>query len=283
MSVWHSYNFRAILIPYPGVCRITWFRTCLLNICWPCWLRLNFHEYADMDTWVQRWLGCGSMLIDHSAGHCFPRWMCVPQPIPFYSFCAMGDYLTLMCLVRSSLTNILRCPGSSGGCALEEVGLLLYLDPSWHIPFLPVLNGYSRSLPRYGLVVSRPVSSYLPWVHQRTPAVCSAILSPPFLTLDPAVYASSQDFVICGLSALAFPSARVIISRWDATLIHLPEFFSDNTSNMTGCGKPIFQTFRHLLIESRLTYLGLFMLHGTVLQSWPSMQFSMYYWVSWSL
>ena len=42
----------------------------------------------------------------------------------------MENYVTLMCLVRLSLTNTLRCPGSSGGCGLGEVGLLIYFDPS---------------------------------------------------------------------------------------------------------------------------------------------------------
>ena len=42
--------------------------------------------------------------------------------------CAMGNYLKLTSVVHSSLTD-LRCPGSSGGCGLGEVGRLISSDP----------------------------------------------------------------------------------------------------------------------------------------------------------
>ena len=46
----------------------------------------------------------------------------------------MGNYVKLTSVVHSSLTN-LRCPGSSGGCGLGEVGRLIYYgSPLTHSP-----------------------------------------------------------------------------------------------------------------------------------------------------
>ena len=92
----------------------------------------------------------------------------------------------------------------------------------WHIPFLSVLNGYSWSLPQYGLAVSRPVSSYLPWIYQHTPTVCSANSPSSFLTLDPVLYVTFLGVPICSLSALH--SARVTIWRWAAQFTFLSSF-----------------------------------------------------------
>ena len=41
----------------------------------------------------------------------------------------MKKYVKFICLVNSSLVNILRYPSSPGGCGVGEVGLLMYSDP----------------------------------------------------------------------------------------------------------------------------------------------------------
>lgn len=59
--------------------------------------------------------------------------MSVLQPIWISAYllfiCAMGNFLEITCLLRSSLINVPRRPRSSGRCGLGKVGLLVYSDP----------------------------------------------------------------------------------------------------------------------------------------------------------
>lgn len=170
-----------------------------------------------MPTWVQRWLGVDlhsstAAVVVLSLAECvyfnwFDKWF------PSTHSVLWRNHVKFTCLVHSSLTNIIfRCPGSSGGCALGEVGLLIYFGPSfWHIPFLPALNGYSQLLPQHWLVVWQPMSFCLSWVRKRTPMVCSANSPPCFLTLDPVEFRTDLDIIMCNPSEPR--SFRVMVWR----------------------------------------------------------------------
>jgi len=89
---------------------------------------------------------CIPVLTDSRAGHDRPCGMCVQEStlglVPYlrtrtsvHGSLTMfyGDLVVILCLIRS-LMSYLRCPGSSCGCVLGEVGHLIYSIYSDVIP-----------------------------------------------------------------------------------------------------------------------------------------------------